>query len=141
MGWDNYTQNEKSSSDTPTSCTKEQVGMKEYEVEVDVVFTVKYKVLAKDKSDLIEKKMYLAGCDLEIEKDDQYSDCYDIRCKNWGTEKDDNYSDCYEIRCKNWGTEKEKESETGKEVVANIIEPEEPKADDNYDYELEHKSF
>ena len=122
MGWDNYTQNKISSSDTPTSCTKEQVGMKEYEVEVDVVFTVKYKVLAKDRSDLIEKKMYLAGCELEIEKDD-------------------NYSDCYEIRCKNWGTEKEKESETGKEVVANIIEPEEPKTDDNYDYELEHKSF
>ena len=33
MGWDNYTQHEISSSDTPTSCTKEQVGMKEYEVE------------------------------------------------------------------------------------------------------------
>ena len=95
MGWDYF--NISNYNDKPTCLENKQVGLKEFEVTEDIVFTAKYKVLAKDKMDLIDKKIYLGGVNIEI--------------------KDDNEDNIYELSVKNWGTENNKEHETGKEVV------------------------
>jgi len=97
MGWDDWTSKFKFEEKPDTD--EKDVGLKEFEVEEDIIFTVKYKVLAKDKSDLIGKKVYLGGASLEIDKDD------------------DDVGKTYDYYVKNWGTEKTKETETGRAVV------------------------
>ena len=96
MGWDDWTNKFKFECKPDTD--EKDVGLKEFEVEEDVIFTVKYKVLAKDKSDLIDKKVYLGGASLEIDKDGDVGKTYDYYVKNWGTENT-------------------KETETGRAVV------------------------
>ena len=95
MGWDDWTSKFKFECQPDTD--EKDVGLKEFEVEEDVIFTVKYKVLAKDKMDLIDKKIYLGGASLEINKDDG--------------------GKTYDYYVKNWGTENTKETETGRSVV------------------------
>ena len=95
MGWDDWTSKFKFEEKPDTD--EKDVGLKEFEVEEDIIFTVKYKVLAKDKSDLIDKKVYFGGASLEIDKD--------------GGGK------TYDYYVKNWGTENTKETETGRAVV------------------------
>ena len=97
MGWDDWTSKFKFECQPDTD--EKDVGLKEFEVEEDVIFTVKYKVLAKDKSDLIDKKVYLGGASLEIDKNDE-----DI-------------GKTYDYYVKNWGTENTKETETGRAVI------------------------
>ena len=96
MGWDDWTSKFKFECKPDTE--EKDVGLKEFEVEEHIIFTVKYKVLAKDKSDLIGKKVYLGGASLEINKDDDVGKTYDYYVKNWGTENT-------------------KETETGRAVV------------------------
>ena len=95
MGWDSFEIS--NYNETPTCLDDKQVGLQEFEVEEDIIFTAKYKVLAKDKSDLIDKKIYLGGVNIKI--------------------KDDNEDNIYDLSVKNWGTENLKENETGKKVV------------------------
>ena len=95
MGWDYF--NISNYNDKPTCLENKQVGLKEFEETEDIVFTAKYKILAKDKMDLIDKKIYLGGVNIEI--------------------KDDNEDNIYDLSVKNWGTEHTEENETGKEVV------------------------
>ena len=95
MGWDSFEIS--NYNKTPTCLDDKQVGLQEFEVEEDIIFTAKYKVLAKDKSDLIDKKIYLGGVNIKI--------------------KDDNEDNIYDLSVKNWGTENLKENETGKKVV------------------------
>ena len=95
MGWDSFEIS--NYNKTPTCLDDKQVGLREFEVEEDIIFTAKYKVLAKDKSDLIDKKVYLGGVNIKI--------------------KDDNEDNIYDLSVKNWGTENLKENETGKKVV------------------------
>jgi hypothetical protein len=100
MGWDYF--NISNYNDKPTCLENKQVGLKEFEVTEDIVFTAKYKILAKDKMDLIDKKIYLGGVNIEI--------------------KDDNEDNIYDLSVKNWGTEHTKENETGKEVIKIVDE-------------------
>ena len=82
MGWDYWTK-DFTFEDKPDLDEKD-IGLKEFEIEEDVHFTVKYKVLAKDKSDLIDKKVYLGGASLEIDKDgDDVGKTYDYYFNNW----------------------------------------------------------
>ena len=97
MGWDDWTS--KFNFEEKPDTDEKDVGLKEFEVEEDIIFTVKYKVLAKDKSDLIDKKVYLGGASLEIDKDD------------------DDVGKTYDYYVKNWGTENTKETETGRVVI------------------------
>jgi len=117
MGWDNFTGDGVNCNTKPNDIQEKHLGHKEYEVEVDVVFTVKYKVIAKDKMDLIEKKMNLVGVPLEIDTDSA--------------------GDCYDISIKNWGTQDEKEKETGDVVIKKKIDEDLPEDKDNIEYELE----
>jgi hypothetical protein len=64
MGWDDWTSKFKFECKPDTD--EKDVGLKEFEVEEDIIFTVKYKVLAKDKSDLIDKKVKLTTITLKI---------------------------------------------------------------------------
>ena len=114
MGWDNLKVEDY--IDEPT-IDENDVGKQEYEVEVDVHFTVKYKVLAKDKTDLIDKTIYVGGADL--------------------TFKDDKLDNIYDLKVKNWGTDNEKESVTYRAVIAKKIDKDEPDSKDNTEYELE----
>jgi len=114
MGWDNVKIDDY--RDEPT-IDENDVGKQEYEVEVDVHFTVKYKVLAKDKTDLIDKTIYVGGADL--------------------TFKDDKLDNIYDLKVKNWGTDNEKESVTYRAVIAKKIDKDEPDSKDNTEYELE----
>ena len=116
MGWDNVTGDGANYNEKP-DIEKKHLGSKEYEVEVDVVFTVKYKVIAKDDDDLREKKMYLGGVPLEIDFD--------------------NGGECYDISFKNWGQENEKVNETGDVVVQKKIDDDQPESEDNVEYDLE----
>ena len=116
MGWDNFTGDGANCNEKP-DIEKKHLGSKEYEVEVDVVFTVKYKVIAKDDDDLREKKMNLGGVPLEIDTD--------------------RGGECYDMRIKNWGTENEKTTETGDVVIQKKIDDDEPESEDNVEYELE----
>ena len=112
MGWDDWTSKFKFECKPDTD--EKDVGLKEFEVEEDVIFTVKYKVLAKDKSDLIDKKVYLGGASLEIDKDD------------------DDVGKTYDYYVKNWGTENTQETETGRAVVkeyGTTVDGEEDKED------------
>ena len=112
MGWDDWTSKFKFEEKPDTD--EKDVGLKEFEVEEDVIFTVKYKVLAKDKSDLIGKKVYLGGASLEIDKDD------------------DDVGKTYDYYVKNWGTENTQETETGRAVVkeyGTTVDGEEDKED------------
>ena len=95
MGWDDWTSKFKFEEKPDTD--EKDVGLKEFEVEEDIVFTVKYKVLAKDKSDLIDKKVCLGSASLDIDKDDG--------------------GKTYDYYVKNWGTENTKETETGRAVI------------------------
>ncbi len=114
MGWDNVKIDDY--RDEPT-IDENDVGKQEYEVEVDVHFTVKYKVLAKDKTDLIDKTIYVGGADL--------------------TFKDDKLDNIYDLKVKNWGTDNEKESVTYRTVIAKKIDEDEADSKDNTEYELE----
>lgn len=115
MGWDDWTNN--FNFEEKPDVDEKDVGLKEFEVEEDVVFTVKYKVLAKDKSDLIEKKVYLGGASLEIDKDG------------------DDVGKTYAYHVKNWGTEKTKETETGRVVIKECGKDDEGK-EDKEDFEI-----
>ena len=121
MGWDDWKGNGINADAKPPIVEKKHLGYKEYEVEVDVVFTVKYKVLAKDSTDLIDKKMNLTGVPLEIDTDSA--------------------GECYDMAIKNWGTENEKTTETGDVVVQKKIDDDEPESDDNVEYDLKSNEF
>ena len=121
MGWDDWKGNGINADAKPPSVEKKHLGYKEYEVEVDVIFTVKYKVLAKDKMDLIDKKMNLQGVPLEIDTDSS--------------------NECYDVSVKNWGTQDEKETETGDVVVQKKIDEDEPESEDNVEYDLKRNVF
>ena len=69
MGWDDWTSKFKFECLPDTD--EKDVGLKEFEVEEDIVFTVKYKVLAKDKSDLIDKKVCLCVNENESDSEDE----------------------------------------------------------------------
>ena len=113
MGWDDWTSNFNFEEKPDTD--EKDVGLKEFEVEEDVVFTVKYKILAKDKSDLIDKKVYLGGATLEIDKKDA--------------------GKTYDYYVKNWGAEKTKETETGRVVIKECGKDDEGK-EDKEDFEI-----
>ena len=115
MGWDDWTS--KFNFEEKPDTDEKDVGLKEFEVEEDIHFTVKYKVLAKDKSDLIDKKVYLGGASLEIDKDG------------------DDVGKTYDYYVKNWGTEKTKETETGRSVVKEYGKDDEGK-EDKEDFEI-----
>ena len=115
MGWDDWTS--KFNFEEKPDTDEKDVGLKEFEVEEDIVFTVKYKVLAKDKSDLIDKKVYLGGASLEIDKDSK------------------DVGKTYDYYVKNWGTEKTKETETGRSVVKEYGKDDEGK-EDKEDFEI-----
>ena len=116
MGWDNFT-GQVNANTKPDTIEKKHLGYKEYEIETDVVFTVKYKVIAKDDDDLREKKMYLGGVPLEIDFDTG--------------------GECYDISVKNWGQENEKVNQTGDVVIKKKIDDDEPESEDNVEYDLE----
>ena len=113
MGWDDWTSSFNFEEKPDTD--EKDVGLKEFEVEEDVVFTVKYKILAKDKSDLIDKKVYLGGTTLEIDKKDA--------------------GKTYDYYVKNWGAEKTKETETGRVVIKECGKDDEGK-EDKEDFEI-----
>ena len=113
MGWDDWTNKFKFECKPDTD--EKDVGLKEFEVEEDIIFTVKYKVLAKDKSDLIDKKVYLGGASLEIDKDDG--------------------GKTYDYYVKNWGTENTKETETGRAVIKEYGTDDDGK-EDKEDFEI-----
>ena len=115
MGWDDWTS--KFNFEEKPDVDEKDVGLKEFEVEEDIIFTVKYKVLAKDKSDLIDKKVYLGGASLEIDKDDK------------------DVGKTYDYYVKNWGTEKTKETETGRVVIKEYGKDDEGK-EDKEDFEI-----
>ena len=115
MGWDDWTSKFKFECKPDTD--EKDVGLKEFEVEEDIIFTVKYKVLAKDKSDLIDKKVYLGGASLEIDKDG------------------DDVGKTYDYYVKNWGTENTKETETGRAVVKEYGTDDDGK-EDKEDFEI-----
>ena len=115
MGWEDWTSKFKFEEKPNTD--EKDVGLKEFEVEEDIVFTVKYKVLAKDKSDLIDKKVYLGGASLEIDKDD------------------DDVGKTYDYYVKNWGTEKTKETETGRTIIKEYGTDDDGK-EDKEDFEI-----
>lgn len=114
MGWDYMTN--KNLNDQP-SIDSSKDGFQEYEVEQDIVFTVKYKVLAKDTTDLIDKKLNLESAHIEID--------------------DDNLDNSYDMRVKNWGTENTKENATGKQVVKYKFDEDQDDDDADWEYELE----
>ena len=68
--------------------SKQDIGKKVWECEEEVTFIVKYKVVAKDRSELISNKPGLSFCNLEIkqhmrENNDNKKDMtydYRIRC-------------------------------------------------------------
>ena len=115
MGWDDWTSKFKFECQPDTD--EKDVGLKEFEVEEDIIFTVKYKVLAKDKSDLIDKKVCLGSASLEIDKDG------------------DDVGKTYDYYVKNWGTENTKETETGRSVVKEYGKDDEGK-EDKEDFEI-----
>ena len=115
MGWDDWTS--KFTFECLPDTSEKDVGLKEFEVEEDIIFTVKYKVLAKDKSDLIDKKVYLGGASLEIDKDD------------------DDVGKTYDYYVKNWGTENTKETETGRAVIKEYGTDDDGK-EDKEDFEI-----
>ena len=115
MGRDDWTT--KFNFEEKPDTDEKAVGLKEFEVEEDIIFTVKYKVLAKDKSDLIDKKVYLGGASLEIDKDD------------------DGVGKTYDYYVKNWGTENTKETETGRAVVKEYGTTDDGK-EDKEDFEI-----
>ena len=115
MGWDDWTS--KFNFEEKPDTDEKDVGLKEFEVEEDIHFTVKYKVLAKDKSDLIEKKVYLGGASLEIDKDG------------------DDVGKTYAYHVKNCGTEKTKETEPGRVVIKECGKDDEGK-EDKEDFEI-----
>lgn len=115
MGWDDWTS--KFNFEEKPDVDEKDVGLKEFEVEEDVIFTVKYKVLAKDKMDLIDKKVYLGGASLEIDKDG------------------DDVGKTYDYHVKNWGTENTKEIETGRVVIKEYGKDDEGK-EDKEDFEI-----
>ena len=115
MGWDDWTS--KFNFEEKPDTDEKDVGLKEFEVQEDVIFTVKYKVLAKDKSDLIDKKVYLGGAELKIDKDG------------------DDVGKTYDYAVKNWGTENTKERETGRKVIKEYGTDENGK-EDKEDFEI-----
>ena len=114
MGWDYITN--RNLNDEP-NIDSSQDGFQEYEVEQDIVFTVKYKILAKDSMDLIDKKINLEGANIEI--------------------NDENIDRIYDLRVRNWGTENTKENCTGKQVVKYKFDEDQPDESADWEYELE----
>ena len=91
MGWDNFTNGGNDLQDNRQiidTMSKQDVGKKVYECVEEVTFIVKYKVVAKDRSELISNKPGLSFCNLEIkqhmrENNDNKKDMtydYRIRC-------------------------------------------------------------
>ena len=91
MGWDNFTNGGNDLQDNREiidTLSKQDVGKKVYECVEEVTFIVKYKVVAKDRSELISNKPGLSFCNLEIkqhmrENNDNKKDMtydYRIRC-------------------------------------------------------------
>ena len=90
MGWDNFTNGGNDLQDNREiidTLSKQDVGKKVYECVEEVSFIVKYKVVAKDRSELISNKPGLSFCNLEIkqhmrENNDNKKDMtYDYRIK------------------------------------------------------------
>ena len=91
MGWDNFANGGNDLQDNRQiidTMSKQDVGKKVYECVEEVTFIVKYKVVAKDRSELISNKPGLSFCNLEIkqhmrENNDNKKDMtydYRIRC-------------------------------------------------------------
>ena len=91
MGWDNFANGGRDLQDNREiidTLSNQDVGKKVYECEEEVTFIVKYKVVAKDRSELISNKPGLSFCNLEIkqhmrENNDNKKDMtydYRIRC-------------------------------------------------------------
>ena len=91
MGWDDFANGGNDLQDNIQiidTMSKQDIGKKVWECEEEVTFIVKYKVVAKDRSELISNKPGLSFCNLEIkqhmrENNDNKKDMtydYRIRC-------------------------------------------------------------
>ena len=91
MGWDDFTNGGRDLQDNRSimdNMTKQDIGKKVWECEEEVTFIVKYKVVAKDRSELISNRPGLSFCNLEVkqhlrEHNDNKKDMtydYRIRC-------------------------------------------------------------
>ena len=71
MGWDNFANGGNDLQDNRQiidTMSKQDVGKKVYECVEEVTFIVKYKVVAKDRSELISNKPGLSFCNLEVKQ-------------------------------------------------------------------------
>ena len=91
MGWDDFANGGRDLLDNREiidNMSKQDIGKKVWECEEEVTFIVKYKVVAKDRDELISNKPGLSFCNLEIkqhmrENNDNKKDMtydYRIRC-------------------------------------------------------------
>tara|TARA_Y100001938_G_C8095196_1_gene437659 strand:+ start:2831 stop:3232 length:402 start_codon:yes stop_codon:yes gene_type:complete len=91
MGWDDFSNGGRDLQDNREiidTLSKQDVGKKVYECVEEVTFIVKYKVVAKDRSELINNKPGLSFCNLEVKKH---------LLENNDNKKDMTYD--YRIRC------------------------------------------
>ena len=91
MGWDDFANGGRDLLDNREiidNMSKQDIGKKIWECEEEVTFIVKYKVVAKDRSELISNKPGLSFCNLEVKKH--------LR-ENNDNKKDMTYD--YRIRC------------------------------------------
>jgi len=91
MGWDDFSNGGRDLQDNREiidTLSKQDVGKKVYEFVEEVTFIVKYKVVAKDRSELINNKPGLSFCNLEVKKH---------LLENNDNKKDMTYD--YRIRC------------------------------------------
>ena len=104
MAWDDFANNGNDLQDNRSiidSLNKYDAGKKVYEVEEEVTFIVKYKVIAKDKSELITNKPGTSFSNLDIpeymrKNNDDKSDLtfdYRVRCCESKSIKEDETSD------------------------------------------------
>ena len=133
MGWDNFTNGGNDLQDNREiidTLSKQDVGKKVYECVEEVTFIVKYKVVAKDRSELISNKPGLSFCNLEVKKH--------LR-ENNDNKKDMTYD--YRIRCCD-SKELEEPYETIDEVVEKFEKDEKGKDMKWSGYlDIEHKGF
>jgi hypothetical protein len=107
MGWDNFANDGNDLQDNRSiidTLNKHDAGKKVYEVEEEVTFIVKYKVVAKDKSELITNKPGISFSNLDIPE---------YMRKNNDDKRDLTFD--YRVRC--CESKSIKEDETLEEVV------------------------
>ena len=67
---------------------EKDVGKKEYIVEQDIVISVKYKIIAEDKDQAMEKMLNEYMFDLGVsERDDNHTNVYDFQTKTHGAQQ------------------------------------------------------